>query len=1060
MFTIDLRLLLATTLLVCITYGQTAAPSAPSSGISSYALQDYNSSLQKNAPPSVAAFHETKLVSVDNHRGAANIGVPLYQIQQGGVTIPIRLNYLSTGVKVNSIASAVGLNWSLEAGGSILKDIRGFEDFSNNWESKIIAPTGLAQPAKKIEAFRRLGWFVTLPEGPFDSDISLHDLEPDHFFVNAPGLNTSFTHKKSSTSGITEPFEISFQGNEIQTTIGNSNAINFDTFQISPLQQVGGTQALQCINNIQIRNNHGIKYVFDKLDIDQYTTQQVPSSETSSNVAALNKLTFSNEVKAYHLSKIQDLNGDEIHFEYETYQMKVDNYDRTQVWDINQGIPELRKSIFTSVFYPQLHRIKKILFKNGSVEFTYGFNRTDLEDGGKALSVITIKNIHGSVIKKIRLNYTYFVANTNCNNHYCKRLQLKEVHTEDALGNTLPAHQFFYDSTALPVVGATTTDYLGYSKGLKTSYTQDLNQNIPIQAPKITFNTQEATPSFYPKKSYQTQAIEIPGRDLTPVFSYAKAGSLVKMITPTGAIQEFEYELNSFKAYGEDVPAAGLRIKKQTITDERGNVVLLESYSYKNTDGFSSGIVNYVPPFIQAKSGFGFKPYTIIYSGSVGQTMRIRTYLSSKKENKLSSPGHIVYPKIIVKNGLNNGTTEYNYSILKYHPVNFSSDYHGAEYVSQNKIIIDKFPEKTILHGRLLSTKARDAYGNLVKENSFRHDYHIYERLLHKHLVRKFRISPLGEDPIAYEEYTGNQRHQSETYKHRSMQTEANNYSRSPKTYISKNKVSKFIYDPVYPFVKERIDSTTTETFVTKYYYPTNITSANSLGTPNLSTNEFNTIGLLKNKRMLSTPIQVETYSGGNKLSNRRTNYKKYGNTIYAPENLSASKGTNGLEVTVRQQYDTSGNLVELGRENGTSVVYIYGYNQSSIVAKIENTKLSDIPSSYITAIQTASNNDRDRTIDTMNSSGVINTHIGSEGNLRKELYKLYALSSLQNAIITVYTYDPLIGMTSMTDSRKRISYYDYDSFHRLEFVKDHEGNIVKQHCYNYKGERKNCYNN
>ena len=57
----------------------------------------------------------------------------------------------------------------------------------------------------------------------------------------------------------------------------------------------------------------------------------------------------------------------------------------------------------------------------------------------------------------------------------------------------------------------------------------------------------------------------------------------------------------------------------------------------------------------------------------------------------------------------------------------------------------------------------------------------------------------------------------------------------------------------------------------------------------------------------------------------------------------------------------------------------------------------------------------------------------------------------LSNSMITTYTYDPLIGVTSITDPRGNVVYYDYDDFHRLQFVKDRDGNVVSKTEYNYK---------
>jgi hypothetical protein len=54
---------------------------------------------------------------------------------------------------------------------------------------------------------------------------------------------------------------------------------------------------------------------------------------------------------------------------------------------------------------------------------------------------------------------------------------------------------------------------------------------------------------------------------------------------------------------------------------------------------------------------------------------------------------------------------------------------------------------------------------------------------------------------------------------------------------------------------------------------------------------------------------------------------------------------------------------------------------------------------------------------------------------------------------MTTYTYDPMVGMTSMTDAKGMTTYYEYDSFKRLSNIKDKEGNIIKHFDYRYKNQ-------
>ena len=56
--------------------------------------------------------------------------------------------------------------------------------------------------------------------------------------------------------------------------------------------------------------------------------------------------------------------------------------------------------------------------------------------------------------------------------------------------------------------------------------------------------------------------------------------------------------------------------------------------------------------------------------------------------------------------------------------------------------------------------------------------------------------------------------------------------------------------------------------------------------------------------------------------------------------------------------------------------------------------------------------------------------------------------------MVTTYTYDPLVGVTSITDPKGYTTYFNYDEHGRLKQVKDTNQFLLSENFYHYKNQQ------
>ncbi len=81
-------------------------------------------------PPTPESFYKSKFgnTDVNDFKGEPAVNIPLFSLQYGDIPFGLELRYIKSGVKVNEISNATGINWVLGTGGIITRTINDIAD--------------------------------------------------------------------------------------------------------------------------------------------------------------------------------------------------------------------------------------------------------------------------------------------------------------------------------------------------------------------------------------------------------------------------------------------------------------------------------------------------------------------------------------------------------------------------------------------------------------------------------------------------------------------------------------------------------------------------------------------------------------------------------------------------------------------------------------------------------------------------------------------------------------------------------------------------------------------
>lgn len=446
-------------------------------------------------PPNAAAISKAALFNLNKNTGAPNINIPLFNLANRKLNVPVSLAYTSTGIKVDEIASRVGMGWSLNAGGVVTRTLRGTPDevnprkyptvaFGYNWDSYFFMKD-------IVESTNTYGY----------------DSEPDLFTFSFNGVTGSFVFDETM--------------NVVQIPCGNLKIeYNFGSSDW----------------NFKITDSEGVAYYFGGENAVEKTKRTTTCGKSFDTPIAT----------AWYLIKVQHLNGDQINLSYQSHTYSYDTgISETMYW----GAPGGTGNCGTDGSMPAAGNnsscknkvttygvvLKQIYSTDQLIEFVYDEPRLDCDD--VLLTEVRNKNKNDlTLISKFTLMYSQTLSDPIFNNQFTEAIYtpfFTDLYQYMGTGVAALGHHFVYNQKSKrPPRLSFSQDHWGFFNG-KTNSTL---------IPRLNITDDEET--RFPNATAN--------REVDSAYSYI--GTLSKIIYPTGGMDSIIYESNRVNKYLEVKP--------------------------------------------------------------------------------------------------------------------------------------------------------------------------------------------------------------------------------------------------------------------------------------------------------------------------------------------------------------------------------------------------------------------------------------------------------------------------------------------------------------------------
>jgi hypothetical protein len=507
-------------------YSQTTDPKPTS-------VSDPMDNIKKMFPaaPTANSLMKFEEVPVSNYTGIPDIKVPIAEISTNNpeISMDVSLNYHPLNARPDDKSGEFGLGWSLFAGGSITRTVRGapddqavmaapgsqptigiyFDEFTSRFTDKNYTrkyldalATGVGLDPANVQ-FKKLFY-----EGLF---FNRFDTEYDLYQYNFMGYTGRFIIKKDSN-------------NQLYIEKLDKNNLRIAISSINPTNNLEATAFV-------ITDELGNKYTFDTLEksIRSILSNRITflgyTNTNSSDLGDINS--------AFHLSKISDASdGDIVKLTYypaqQVFYSDYSQIDRAKKYSDDQTVTEPVRILFDK----EIPAVQELNITSTNT------------------SVRSLKDIE--IVGKGKINFTYLQGREDTNYTHPQQLQkLDKISIIDFSGKTIESYQFSYNYFGFRLLGRDLDDKrLSLSKITKYNSTSAKEFDYVFDYYKNDINSTLGKDHWHWFNCVRPTDNPLLAKEPSP--SCMTINLLKSINLPTGGLRVFDFGSNTYSYVGSE----------------------------------------------------------------------------------------------------------------------------------------------------------------------------------------------------------------------------------------------------------------------------------------------------------------------------------------------------------------------------------------------------------------------------------------------------------------------------------------------------------------------------